>query len=74
MEEMVIFMWNIPGFLQFQGGEIPITSDILSMGKKVESCNNIANGTSCTTLGFLSNPNSTDKVIRNTTKMQNISL
>ena len=34
MEEMVIFMWNIPGFLQFQGGEIPITSDILSMGEK----------------------------------------
>ena len=28
------FTWNIPGFLQLQGGEMPITSDILSMGKK----------------------------------------
>ncbi|XP_068737972.1 TNF receptor-associated factor 5-like [Montipora capricornis] len=33
-DKVISFTWNIPGFLKLQGGEMPITSDILSMGKK----------------------------------------
>ena len=46
---------------------MPITSDVLFIGEKeMEDSNDKANGTTCTTYGFLS--------ITNTTKMQNTSL
>ena len=46
----------------------------LDLLKDQQSSNNKANGTSCTTYGFFSTSRSTDKVVTNTTKMQNTSL